>query len=207
MIRQRGKDAFDIAIDNGKDNNGKRIRLYERFRGSKKEAKAREAEIRSQMKYGTYVINNDYTIKSYFEKWLQEYAKPTLKPKTVESYYAIAKELIAFQGSIKLKSLSALNLLSYYNHLRERGNNQKEVRDQNKRLTENTVLRHYAVINVALKHAVHWQLLAYNPNERVNRPKKVNVESKFYDLEQTHALLKALDCEHIKIPSTNTFSA
>ncbi|HHX70471.1 MAG TPA: hypothetical protein GX708_20760 [Gallicola sp.] len=58
-------------------------------------------------------------------------------------------------------------------YLRDRGNNQKEVRHQNKRLTENTVLRYYAVINVALKHAVEWKYIAYNPNEKVKRPKKV----------------------------------
>lgn len=49
-----------------------------------------------------------------------------------------------------------------------------------------------------MKYTVDWQLLSYNPNERVKAQKKLKVESKFYDLEQTKALLKALDGEHIK---------
>ena len=51
---------------------------------------------------------------------------------------------------------------------------------------------------MALKYAVEWQYIAYNPNKRVKRPKKVKKESKFYDLEQTKTLLKALDGENAK---------
>ena len=198
MIRERGKGIYEITVDNGRDLNGKRIRINKRFKGSKKEAKALEASLKAQIKQGNYVVNNSETVKSYFEKWLKEYVKPTLKPKSYESYSSICHELIEQFGHVKLNSLSALMLLSHYNYLRDRGNTQKCSIKKNKKLTENTVLRHYRVINVALKHAVDWQLLAYNPNERIKAPKKLKVESKFYDLEQTKALLKALDGEHIK---------
>ena len=198
MIRERGKGVYEITVDNGRDLSGKRLRIYKRIHGSKKEAKAFEADLIFKIKQGNYVVNNNETVKSYFEKWLKEYVKPTLKPKTHESYCSICNELIEQLGHVKLNSLSALMLLSHYNHLRDRGNNQKEIRHRNKRLTENTVLRHYRVINVALKHAVDWQLLAYNPNSRVQSPKKLKVESKFYDLEQTKALLRALDHEDVK---------
>lgn len=198
MIKERGKNLYEIAVDMGKDGSGKRIRKYERFKGSKKDAKAREAEIKLLMTHGTYVTNNTETVKSYFEAWLEIYVKHTLKPKTHESYVHICNEFIDYFGSMKLKSLAPLNLMDFYNYLRDRGNNQKEVRHQNKRLTENTVLRYYAVINVALKHAVEWQYIAYNPNEKVKRPKKVKKESVAYDLEQTQTLLRAVDGEDIK---------
>lgn len=37
-----------------------------------------------------------------------------------------------------------------------------------------------------------------NPNENVKSPRKLKVESKFFDLEQTKALLRSLDNEPIK---------
>lgn len=198
MIRERAKGIYEVTVDNGRDINGKRIRIYRRIHGSKKEAKALEAELRLQIKQGTYITNNGETVKSYFDKWLKEYARPSLKPKSYESYNSICQELISRLGHIKLNSLSSLMLVGHYNYLRDRGNIQKYSLKQKKRLTENTILRHYRVINVALKHAVDWNLLSYNPNERVKAPKKLKVESKFYDLEQTKALLKALDGEPIK---------
>lgn len=198
MIRVRGKGIYEVTVDNGRDANGKRIRINKRIHGSKKEARALEAEIRAQLKQGIYIVNNAETVKSYFKKWLKEYVKPSLKPKTYESYHSICHELIEKLGHVKLNSLSALMLLGHYNYLRERGNTQKSSINKNKKLTENTVLRHYRVINVALKHAVDWQLISFNPNEKVKSPKRLKVESKFYDLEQTKALLRALDTEHIK---------
>ncbi|MDD4110675.1 MAG: tyrosine-type recombinase/integrase [Clostridia bacterium] len=198
MIRERGKGIYEITVDNGRDLVGKRIRINKRFHGNKKEARAFEAELKAQIKQGNYVVNNSETVKSYFEKWLKEYVRPNLKPKSYESYSAICHELLSQLGHVKLNSLSALMLVGHYNYLRDRGNVQKSSLKKHKRLTENTVLRHYRVINVALKQAVDWQLLAHNPNERVKAPKKLKVESKFYDLEQTQCLLKALDGEHIK---------
>lgn len=198
MVTERGKNTYEITVDNGRDGNGRRNSIYERFKGTKKETKAREAEIKADLRQGNYIINNTVTVKSYFEDWMKIYVKHSLKPKTYESYTHICRELVNYYGSMKLKSLAPLHLTEFYNHLRDRGNNQKEVRSQNKRLTENTVLRYYAVINVALKQAVEWQYIAYNPNERVKRPREVKRESRFYDLEQTKALLMTLDCEPIK---------
>jgi len=198
LIREKGKNTYEIAIDFGTDMNGKRIRKYERFKGSKKEAKAREAEIRNQMKQGDYVLNDNRTVESYFSEWLEIYVKPSLKPKTYSSYKSICDEFISYHGNIKLKTLTPLHLVGFYNYLRDRGSNQREPKSINRRLTENTVLRYYAVINSALKQALRWQLIAYNPNQRVERPKKVKRESRFFDLEQTRELLKALDTESIK---------
>lgn len=198
MLTERGKNIYEITVENGRNGDGERKRIYERFKGSKKEAKAREAEIKAHLTQGNYIINNTVTVKSYFEDWMEIYVKHSLKPKTYESYTHICREFVDYYGSMKLKSLAPLHLTEFYNRLRDRGNNQKLVRSQNKRLTENTVLRYYAVINVALKQAVTWQYIAYNPNERVKRPKKVKRESRYYDLEQTKALLMALDCEPIK---------
>jgi integrase len=150
------------------------------------------------MKQGDYVLNDNRTVESYFTEWLEIYVKPSLKPKTHSSYKSICDEFISYHGNIKLKSLTPLHLVSFYNHLRNRGSNQKEPKSINRRLTENTVLRYYAVINSALKQALRWQIIAYNPNQRIERPKKVKRESKFYDLEQSRTLLKFVDNESIK---------
>ena len=166
MIREKGKNTYEIAIDCGTDMYGKRIRKYERFKGSKKEAKAREAEIKNLMSRGDYVLNDNRTVEAYFTEWLEIYVKPSLKPKTYSSYKPICDEFISYHGHIKLKSLTPLHLVSFYNYLRDRGSNQREPKSINRKLTENTVLRYYAVINSALKQAVQWQLMAYNPNQR-----------------------------------------
>ncbi len=198
MIRKRSKNTYEVTIDIGFDNNGKRKRKYESIRGSIKDARAREAEMRALYKNGQFIVNNSYTVKSYIDKWLTLHVEATLAPKTIESYKGLAGEFVDELGHLKLKTLTPLHLIEFYNNLRQRNSKQKEFKGKNKKLSERTIQRYYNVINKALNHAVQWQIIAYNPNQQVDRPRPLKKEAKYYDEEQTRELLRCLDKEKIK---------
>jgi len=189
-IFQRGKNTYRIESDLGFDSNGKRKRIYETFNGNKKEAKARESEIKNQIKSGLYVDNNNLTYEMFIYKWLKDYAEPTLAPKTLSVYKARANDIIKQLGSIKIKNLRPLHLIEFYNHLRDR--------EKPKRLSPKTIRHYYMLNNTILNHAVKWQIIVNNPNTKVDKPKIIKKEAKYYDIEQTKKLIKCLENEKPK---------
>lgn len=184
----RGKDTWRIEVDMGFDSNGKRKKIIETYKGNKKEAKARESEIKAQIKSGTFIERNSFTYEMFINKWLKDYAIPTLAPKTLFEYKRMLKYIINELGFIKIKDIRPLHLLDFYNKLRNR----------EKKLSNNTILHYYTLNNTILNHAVKWQLIINNPNQKVDRPKLIKKEAKHYDIEQTKALLKCLENENSK---------
>ena len=187
---QREKNTYRIEIDLGFNSNGKRKRIYETFNGSKKEAKARESEIKNQVKSGLYVDNNNLTYEMFINKWLKDYAEPTLAPKTLSVYKARTNDIIKQLGSIKIKNLRPLHLIEFYNHLRDR--------EKPKKLSPKTIRHYYMLNNTILNHAIKWQIITNNPNEKIDRPKVYKKEAQYYDVEQTKSLLKCLEKENPK---------
>lgn len=66
-----------------------------------------------------------------------------------------------------------------------------------KPLSKKTILEHHRPISAMLHKAVYWQLIPYNPADRVQPPRAPKAQRKFYDDEQCRVLLMGLDWENI----------
>ena len=62
-----------------------------------------------------------------------------------------------------------------------------------KPLSKKTILEHHRLISAMLHKAVYWQLIPYNPADRVQPPRAPKAQRKFYDDEQCKVLLKGLN--------------
>lgn len=62
-----------------------------------------------------------------------------------------------------------------------------------KPLSKKTILEHHRLISAMLHKAVYWQLIPYNPVDRVQPPRAPKAQRKFYDDEQCKVLLKGLN--------------
>lgn len=65
-------------------------------------------------------------------------------------------------------------------------------------LSTKTIRNYHNLLNAMLKDAVHWQLIAFNPVERIEPPKAKRPKINFYDDEQCIQLIKLLYNEPIK---------
>ena len=180
------KNTWQIDIIIGYNSKGKRKRHYETFRGNKKEAVAREAVLKAELKDGTYIINNGYTFEEFSEKWMSEYARTTLAPKTLSEYERLLGIINNNIGHYKLLNLRPLVLIEFYNKLRNR---------KGRKLSETSILKYYALINAILNKAVKWELMKTNPNSKIDKPKREKKEAKCYNIDQTKALLDAISKE------------
>ena len=97
----------------------------------------------------------------YLIQWL-EIAKGTIKLTTYASYKSLSESTIIpyfRQQNITLGTLRAVDIQCFY---------QKQL----ERVKPNTVIHYHAIIHRALKYAVKTDLIAVNPADKVDRPRK-----------------------------------
>lgn len=191
-ITKKDKNVYKIDVFLGYDSKGKRQRHTETFHGGIKEARAREAEIKASLKSGTFVKNNGLTFEDFAKKWMTEYAEVQLAPKTVARYKDLLKRINPGIGYLKLKDISPLHLITFYNELRE------IVTNRGTTLSEKTIKHYYGLVSSILNAAVKWELLVSNPNDKVPKPKVKKKEVACYSPDDVQKLIQCLNNEPIK---------
>src|SRR5437899_6365699 len=85
------------------------------FRGTKKQADAKLADILNAINGGTYVEPNKITVREFLERWLRDYVETVIdKPKTCVYYKTIVKShLIPSLGAIPLAKLTPAKIHEY----------------------------------------------------------------------------------------------
>lgn len=73
--------------------------------------------------------------------------------------------------------------------VRRKDNNGKKT---GKPLSPKTILEHHRLLRAMLQKAVYWQMIVSNPAERVQAPKTKKPKRKYYDDEQSKALISGL---------------
>lgn len=92
--------------------------------------------------------------------------------------------------------------MSFYDYL-SKDHQLKRCKNHNgktvmKSLSSKTILEHHRLLHAMLQNAVYWQILPYNPADRVKPPKHERPQIKYYDDVQCKQLLEALENEEIK---------
>lgn len=167
-------------------NGSKRETHTEMFYGGKREAMAREAEIKAQINNHTYVNKNKLTVEGYFKEWLA-YCKPLWSPKSYTSNVHWVDNIIAYLGHIQLQDLTAKNLEDFYTHLRN-----------DTQYAEKTIQHHYTLISTALNKAVVWGYITVNVNSRIEKPKVHKKMIECYTPEEVEQLIEVLQNEPLK---------
>ena len=127
------------------------------------------------------------TLGEWMDRWLESYAKPTVKLSTFCSYEQLTRSHIKPQiGSLYLNTLRVDDLQDFFNERREHGNVKAEGGLSPKTLTN---LRN--LLHLALDQAVKNRLIKVNPIEGVRLPKSVHREMRVLSREEQERLIKA----------------
>jgi integrase len=184
-IRRRGKRSWAIILDIGEDPNGKRRQKWHSFKGTKKEAEVKMADLVTALNTGAYVPPGKLTVSEFLEKWLAEYAVANVSPKTYERYEGVVNNhLVKAFGSTPLVRLQPMQIQASYTKALLEG--RADGREGG--LSARTVLHHHRILHEALGQAVKWQLLARNPADAVEPPRPEDKEVTAMD-ETASALL------------------
>lgn len=195
-LEELGKDRWYIVLELGRDADGKRRRRRHTFDGKRKAAETEMVKLLRQLDTGTYLEPDRVTVGEYLQQWLSDYAKPKVAPRTYERYEEIVRlHLTPEFGHLKLAKLRPAHISSYYARALESGN--KHTKGA---LSAQTVLHHHRVLKEALRQAVKWQLLYFNPADSVQPPRPEKREMKTLTREETAWLFEATEGSALHAP-------
>lgn len=182
-----------------------RYRDYSEYVTAKSDHEAERllAKLVAAVDSGDFTQPAKVTFKEFTEKWLKDYAKVELAPKTIHRYKQLleARILPSF-GDKKLVKIKPLDLVEFYNSLRKKHKYVSEIKEKDGTLkkkdsgplSESTIKHHHRLISAIFEKAVKWGVLrGENPAKRVDAPKAERKKAKCYDESQVQALLEALE--------------
>ena len=131
----------------------------------------------------------DILFADYMEQWL-DIIKPSVAVPTFAAYAATVKKIVApyfRQKAVTLRDLTAKDIQAFY-------------LCQLARVSPSSVLHYHANIHKALKYAVKLDLIAVNPADKVERPKKDRYVGSFYDADEMSTLFAAATGSKLELP-------
>ena len=131
---------------------------------------------------GLSVASPRLTVASFLRRWLDESAKPRLRPRTFQSYeHIVQRHLVPVIGRYPLTALTPDRINSYF------------VTKRAEKLSARTIQYHHAVLRSALEQATRWGLVPRNAAKLVTPPRVVRDEVRPMTVEQTRDFLGAAE--------------
>ena len=127
-----------------------------------------------------------YTVGSWLEVWMENYAKVKLRPSTFKTSQGFLKNHIKPQiGGIPLADLTSLDLQRFYKHLLDGGRVDRiEAKKKPKGLAPKTVRNIHQMIGSAYNLAMEQKLVTRNPTQGCALPKVEHKEMKTLTSDQ-----------------------
>ncbi len=109
---------------------------------------------------------DEYTVAAWLRTWFELYAKPHIRPSTMNYYHRnIEQHIIPAIGDIPLNKLSTRDLQKLYNNLQSNGRLRKVQKKEKPGLSNSTVRGIHMMLHNALDRAVKEKLILTNPTE------------------------------------------
>jgi integrase len=132
----------------------------------------------NQLKEGVFIVDDRITVSALLDRYIEDVASPSLRPKTLESYLSLINNHInPGLGGERVTKVSASQLQSFYTSLREKG------------LSERTVQFCHSIIHKLLATAMKWELVSRNVADLVEKPKVKRKAPKIWTTEQANRFL------------------
>ena len=122
---------------------------------------------------------SEYTVVTWLRTWFELYAKPHIRPSTMNYYHRNIEQHVAPAiGDIPLSKLTSRDLQRLYSDLQSNGRLRKVQRKKKPGLSNSTVRGIHMMLHNALDQAVKERLILNNPTENCIPPKIEKLEMK-----------------------------
>lgn len=174
---------------------------------TKKEAEATLTELLAKVQRGVNIDPEKVTFGEYLDKWLNDFGRTNLAPRTLESYISIIERHLKPElGCIQLSKLTPAHLREFYSKSLTEGRHDGKITKGNG-LTANTVRHFHRLIHLALKQAIRWELLTRNVADAVDPPKQQSEDDEetkgmvFLNEQEIKTLLNGLKETYLYFPA------
>ncbi len=185
-VYQRDDGTWCGSVSLGFSSNGKRRRRVV-YGETKAKVLERLDEFRQEVKQGLQIDPSRLTVEQFLTYWLDNDVKPNRAPGTYKSYSdTVRLHVNPYIGTANLPRLQADQVAGLYATLERKG-----VPSRTRELV-------HAVLHRALKRAVLWKKLSWNPAGAVERPKNKKKEIAVPSAKEALALLTAAADHRLK---------
>ena len=134
---------------------------------------------------------DEYTVAAWLRTWFELYAKPHIRPSTMNYYRNIEQHIIPAIGDIPLNKLTTRDLQKLYNDLQSNGRLRKIQKKEKPGLSNSTVRGIHMMLHNAFERAVKERLILRNPTENCIAPKIQKFEMQILQPEHIKEYLNA----------------
>lgn len=186
-IRKRGATSWELKFEIGPDpTSGKRRTRTQNFRGTKKEAQVKLAELVTEHARGNLVDLTKTTVAQFIERWLRDWAESHVSEKTRERYAELLRNhIVARIGDVQIQKLRPVHLNEVYGKMLRGA-------DGRPALAARTVGHTHRALHRALGHALRWGVVSSNVAELVSPPRVEAKELEILDPEKVQLVLRGL---------------
>jgi integrase len=166
-IRRRDERSWELKFDLGRDAAGKRKIAYHSFKGTKREAQIKLAELVTAASHGSYVEPTKITVADFVRARVDQWEAPPdgITPRTAQRYrQLIEHQIVPHLGVKTLQKLTRLDIEGWHNALHRNG------------LAARTIGHAHRVLHQALGDAENDGLLAKNVCRLHKAPKPTEHE-------------------------------
>lgn len=136
--------------------------------------------------------NSGMTLNEWIDRWLEEYALPTLRPSTISSYeHDIKNHIRPALGDKQIRFITRNNVQKFYNSLKKK-KSQKSVHGAEKLLADSTVRGIHMLLHEIMDAAVRARLISKNPTNGTTVPKNNYPPKKILNEEQLDIFMGAI---------------
>ena len=137
---------------------------------------------------------DEYTVAAWLRTWFELYAKPHIRPSTMNYYHRnIEQHIIPAIGDIPLNKLTTRDLQKFYNDLQSNGRLRKVQKKEKPGLSNSTVRGIHMMLHNALDRAMKEKLILSNPTENCIIPKIEKQEMKILRPDPISSYLNAAE--------------
>lgn len=125
----------------------------------------------------------------YYVIWLG-IKKMQVEPSTFENYQKYGKKILPYfrQKGVSLGVLAPVDIENFYSALMQQG------------ICKNTIRHIHTTLHQCVEYAVKNDWLAYNPLNKVEKPKSAPTKRQFYNVGEMKKLFDLIKAEELKLP-------
>jgi integrase len=173
-IQQRGKNSWRLKFDAGRDEKtGKRKTQFHTFRGTKRQAQVKLAELIASVSQANYIEPNKITVAEWVRGRVDHWeAAGAISARTAARYRELVEnQIVPYLGAKLLQKLRPLDIEDWHTTLRTSG------RANGKGgLAPRTIGHAHRVLGSALRDAVRNEMIIKNVVADKSEPKVTDVE-------------------------------
>ncbi|HEY3440347.1 MAG TPA: tyrosine-type recombinase/integrase [Paludibaculum sp.] len=187
---KRKNGTWAYQIDQGKDENGNRVRPSKGGYRTKREADAARAHALAEIEKATPQAKPPCTLGQWIVDWMERHVEPNLAATTVEGYRGKLKYLSVELCATPLSNLTPLQLEREFQRIKAEGGKERRTGSA-KPVSPKTVHNVAGIVRTALEDAVRHEVITRNPATSCRLPSQERKEKRILESLQLAQFLEA----------------